>query len=62
MFLDYNKSDSAMDVEDFQYLVSLIRNNDIRPKLSPGEPCPEQHYKSRTNCYQQIQYTFEDEI
>jgi hypothetical protein len=35
-----------MDVENFQYLFSLIRNNDICPKLSPGLPCAEQHYKT----------------
>jgi len=32
-----------MDIESFQYLFSLIRNNDTHVKLSPGLPWPEQH-------------------
>jgi hypothetical protein len=48
------------DVENFQYLGTLIRNNDIQVKLSPGLPRSEQHSKRRTLFDQQIVYIFEE--
>ena len=46
--IDYKNIKLPVDVADFQYMVSLIRNNDINVKLSPRLPCTEQHSKSRT--------------
>jgi len=49
-----------VDVENFQYLGSLTKSNDIHGKLCPGLPCPERNYKRRTLFYQQIRYIFEE--
>jgi len=58
--IDYKNIKLPVDVADFQYMVSLIRNNDINVKLSPRLPCTEQHSKSRTLFYQKIEYIFEE--
>jgi hypothetical protein len=49
-----------VDVEDFHYLGSFVRNICIHVKLSAGLPCPEQYSKSRTSCDQQFEYIFEE--